>query len=114
SPKDVAPAVSKGAGQRVGECSRVIPAVLVGIGPNRVDTGIAVETGSIGNEIRASGIPCGRVDHAAALQYDDGAQLPATHHLVYEASMVEKSLASTKWQSVEDGSSETLRNVEIG
>ena len=28
--------------------------------------------------------------------------------------MVEKSLASTEWQSVEDGSGETLRNVEIG
>src|ERR1017187_1426027 len=53
----VAAAVSKRAGYRIGECRRVPPAVLGGIGQNRIDTGSAVEPAGVGNEIRTAGIP---------------------------------------------------------
>src|ERR1039457_6516338 len=104
SPQGVAAAVAKRARYRIGECRRVPPAVLVGIGQYRIDAGSAVQPGGVGNEIGAPGIPCGRVDHAAALQRGDGAQLPVAHHLVYDPSMVEKFLAFTERQRVEDGS----------
>src|ERR1039457_682031 len=104
SPQGVAAAVAKRARYGIGECRRVPPAVLVGIGQYRIDAGSAVQPGGVGNEIGAPGIPCGRVDHAAALQRGDGAQLPVAHHLVYDPSMVEKFLAFTERQRVEDGS----------
>src|ERR1022692_4101838 len=113
SPQGVAAAVAKRARYRIGECRRVPPAVLVGIGQYRIDAGSAVQPGGVGNEIGAPGIPCGRVDHAAALQRGDGAQLPVAHHLVYDPSMVEEFLAFTEWQRVEDGSHEAMRNVEV-
>jgi len=42
----------------------------------------------------------------------DGAELPAAYYLVYDSSMVEKLLAFTEWQHVEDGSDETLRMLK--
>ena len=59
-----------------------------------------------------AGIPgrCGV--HPAALQRGDGAELPAAHHLVHDASVVEEALALAEWQRVKDGSHESMRNME--
>src|ERR1019366_4430456 len=57
SPQVVARTAPERGGCRVGECRRIIPAVLVGIGHHRVHASDTVEPGGIGNEIGAPGIP---------------------------------------------------------
>src|SRR5258708_4299261 len=110
----VAPHVAVLSGYQIGKALRIEP--LVGtslIGREiRIDAG-RVKAVPVSLDDLAGGVPArNRVEGAAALGHEDGAGLPATHHLVEESAAIEKALTPPHRQFVKDRGHQTSRRIE--